>query len=115
MVAQKVIIKSSKNNVHVSLTDARGLLLYKRSCGMEEGLTGNKRGTAYAGEVLGQTFARELLDRGYTSILKVVFVGFGPGRFSAIKSLMASFKVDTLIEQTTAPHNGCRRRKNPRK
>ena len=103
----KVYISSSYNNTIVSLADVSGKVIAWKSAG-SVGFKGTKKGTAFAASKVGETVA---LIAGKLGLEKVhVYVkGIGPGRDSAVRSLMThGLNLMSIRDVTPVPHNGCR-------
>ncbi|MBU3934746.1 30S ribosomal protein S11 [Patescibacteria group bacterium] len=106
----KVYISSSYNNTIITLADLTGNALTWKSAG-SVGFRGTKKGTAFAASKVGETISNVALKLGVEKIY--IFVkGIGPGRDSAIRSLIAhGLNVAAIKDITPIPHNGCRPKK----
>ena len=103
----KVFISSSYNNTIVSLADVTGKVLAWKSAG-SVGFKGTKKGTAFASSKVGETIAAIAVKMGIEK-LQVFVKGIGPGRDSAVRSLVAhGLNVISIKDVTPIPHNGCR-------
>jgi len=106
----KAYISSSYNNTIITLTDLVGKALIWKSAG-SVGFKGTKKGTAFASSKVGESIANIALKLGIERI-HVFVKGIGPGRDSAIRSLMThGLNIVTIKDITPIPHNGCRPRK----
>ncbi|MBU4274911.1 30S ribosomal protein S11 [Patescibacteria group bacterium] len=109
----KVYISSSYNNTIITLTDLIGKALTWKSAG-SVGFKGTKKGTAFAASKVGETISNIILKMGIEKI-HVFVKGIGPGRDSAVRSLMThGLNIITIKDITPIPHNGCRPRKTRR-
>lgn len=106
----RVYISSSYNNTIITLTDLIGDALAQKSAG-SVGFKGAKKGTAFAASKVGETISNIATKLGIEKIY--VFVkGIGPGRDSAVRSLMThGLNIAAIKDITPIPHNGCRPRK----
>ena len=106
-------ITATFNNTIVTITDPKGGVIAWSSSG-RAGFKGSRKSTAFAGSVVGQEAARQVVSRGMREV-EVRVQGPGAGRESAIRSLQAAGLSITLIKDVTPmPHNGCRPRKRRR-
>ena len=100
-------IKSSFNNVIISLCNASGQVISWSSAG-KMGFRGSKKNTPYAAQVAAEECAKEAHEFGLRKV-KVYVKGPGSGRESAIRSIHNSgIEVTEIIDVTPMPHNGCR-------
>lgn len=106
----RMYIQASFNNTIVSITDEYGNLLASASAG-SVGFKGARKSTLYAAQVTTQ----KVLDKVKIYPIKnidVVVSGVGPGRDSAVRSLIGSgYILGTIKDKTPLPHNGCRPKK----
>jgi small subunit ribosomal protein S11 len=100
-------IKSSFNNVIISLCNASGQVISWSSAG-KMGFRGSKKNTPYAAQVAAEDCAKEAFEFGLRKV-KVFVKGPGQGRESAIRSLHNfGIEVTEIVDVTPLPHNGCR-------
>jgi small subunit ribosomal protein S11 len=100
-------IKSSFNNVIISLCNATGQVISWSSAG-KMGFRGSKKNTPYAAQVAAEDCAKEAFEYGLRKV-KVFVKGPGQGRESAIRSLHNfGIEVTEIVDVTPLPHNGCR-------
>lgn len=105
-----VYISSSYNNTIVTLSDLSGNVLAAKSAG-SVGFKGTKKGTSFAASKVGETIAGIVLKLGIEKV-HVFVKGIGPGRDSAVRSLVAQgLNVVSIKDVTPIPHNGCRQAK----
>ena len=103
----KVYISSSYNNTIVSLGDVGGNILAQKSAG-SVGFKGTKKGTAFAASKVGETISVIAAKLGIEKV-RVYVKGIGPGRDSAVRSLMThGLNIASIKDTTPIPHNGCR-------
>ncbi|WMJ75230.1 30S ribosomal protein S11 [Cytophagaceae bacterium ABcell3] len=100
-------IKSTFNNIIISLTNSSGQVISWASAG-KMGFRGSKKNTPYAAQVAAQNCAQTAYDLGLRKV-EVFVKGPGSGRESAIRTLQNSGIEVTMIKDVTPlPHNGCR-------
>lgn len=100
-------IKSTFNNIIISLTNAQGQVISWSSAG-KEGFRGSKKNTPYAAQVAAGNCSRDAYDAGLRKV-KVYVKGPGAGRESAIRTIHnAGIEVMEIVDVTPIPHNGCR-------
>lgn len=106
-------VAASFNNTIVSITDLRGQVIAWSSAG-KCGFRGSRKSTAYAAQVVAQDAARNAMAHGLKDIT-IHVSGPGLGRDSAIRGLQAiGLEINSIIDKTPVPHNGCRARKRRR-
>ncbi|MFA5265878.1 MAG: 30S ribosomal protein S11 [Opitutaceae bacterium] len=106
-------VLASFNNTIVSITDARGQVVSWSSAG-KCGFRGSRKSTAYAAQIVAQDAARNAMAHGLKDIT-IHVSGPGLGRDSAIRGLQAiGLEINSIIDITPVPHNGCRARKRRR-
>jgi small subunit ribosomal protein S11 len=106
-------ILASFNNTLVSSTDAKGQVIAWSSAG-KCNFRGSRKSTAYAAQVVAQDAARNAMSHGLKDVV-IKVSGPGLGRDSAIRALQAiGLEINTIIDVTPVPHNGCRPRKRRR-
>jgi small subunit ribosomal protein S11 len=106
-------IRSTFNNVTITLTDPNGNVLSWASSGTV-GFKGSRKSTPYAAGLAAEEAARRAMDHGLRQV-DVRIKGPGSGREAAIRSLQAAgLQVTSIRDCTPVPHNGCRPRKRRR-
>jgi len=106
-------ILASFNNTIVSITDGKGAVIAWSSAG-KCNFRGSRKSTAYAAQVVAQDAARNAMSHGLKDVV-IKVSGPGLGRDSAIRALQAiGLEINTIIDVTPVPHNGCRPRKRRR-
>ena len=106
-------ILASFNNTIVSITDGKGAVIAWSSAG-KCNFRGSRKSTAYAAQVVAQDAARNAMSHGLKDVV-IKVSGPGLGRDSAIRALQAiGLEINTIIDVTPIPHNGCRPRKRRR-
>jgi len=106
-------IRSTFNNILISITDINGNVLICASPGVL-GFKGSKRATSFAAQIVAETLGLKMLKYGI-STAKIVLKGVGKGRNSAIMGFKAAgIVITTIVDMTTTPHNGCRPKKQRR-
>lgn len=100
-------VHATFNNTIITITDQQGNAVSWASAGTV-GFKGTRKSTPYAAQVAASQAAQEAQDHGMREV-DVYVKGPGPGRESAIRSLMqAGLKVVSITDVTPIPHNGCR-------
>jgi len=103
----QVHIKSTFNNIIISMTNESGQVISWSSAG-KMGFRGSKKNTPYAAQVAAADCAQKAYDLGMRKA-EVFVKGPGAGRESAIRTVQNSGIEVTLIKDVTPiPHNGCR-------
>jgi small subunit ribosomal protein S11 len=106
----RLVIHAGRNNTIMTLTDWRYQVLKICSGGLC-GLKGAHRGTSEAGVRVATNITDEAKSRGFREMV-VVLKGFGPGRDSAFRTVVASGLLVRKIEDATPiRHGGTRPRK----
>lgn len=106
-------ILASFNNTIVSITDQKGQVIAWSSAG-KCNFRGSRKSTAYAAQVVAQDAARNAMSHGLKDVV-IKVSGPGLGRDSAIRALQAiGLEINTIIDVTPVPHNGCRPQKRRR-
>jgi small subunit ribosomal protein S11 len=114
-----VYIKSTFNNIILSITTQSGAVLFQTSAGAC-GFKGPKKSTPYAGQVVGEKARTWLLTNSIKAV-SIILKGPNSSRESAVKALAShtesqqknsqSYVITLLSDVTPVPHNGCRSRK----
>ena len=100
-------IKSTFNNVIISITNSQGQIISWSSAG-KMGFRGSKKNTPYAAQVASLDCAKVAFDAGLRKV-EVFVKGPGSGRDSAIRNLQTvGLEVTSIMDITPLPHNGCR-------
>lgn len=103
-------IRVSPNNTIFSITDAQGVLLLIRSCGIE-GFKNCKKGTNVAAQATATTFGTKMLEKGF-KMVRVRIRGLGPGRMSSVKGLqLAGVNIISITDATPVSDNPPRPKK----
>lgn len=101
------------NNTKVTFTDMNGNVISWSSSG-KCNFRGSRKSTAYAAQVVTQDAGRVAMSHGMKE-LSVKLNGPGMGRDSAVRALQAlGFIVNSIVDATPVPHNGCRAPKRRR-
>ena len=100
-------IQSTFNNTIVSISDNDGNIISWSSAG-QKGFKGSRKSTPYAAQVAADSAAAKALEFGMKS-LSVEVKGPGSGRETALRALQArGFKITSIRDTTSMPHNGTR-------
>lgn len=106
-----VHIQATFNNTIVTVTDSGGNALTASSAGAC-GFRGSKKGTAYAAQIASEKAANEAKQQYGLSKADVSVRGIGQGRDAAIRALQnVDIFVNSIRDETTIPHGGCRPKK----
>ena len=100
-------VKATFNNVLVTITDSDGNVLSWSSAG-KEGFKGSRKNTPYAAQLSAETAAKAAYEMGLRKV-DVFVKGPGSGRESAVRAMSnMGLEVNSIIDKTPIPHNGCR-------
>ena len=103
----QVHIKSTFNNIIISVTNSTGQVISWASAG-KMGFRGSKKNTPYAAQVAAQNCSQTAFDLGLRKV-EVFVKGPGAGRESAIRTIQnVGIEVTMIKDVTPLPHNGCR-------
>ncbi|MBU6474445.1 MAG: 30S ribosomal protein S11 [Alphaproteobacteria bacterium] len=106
-------VNSTFNNTIVTITDAQGNTLAWSTAG-HQGFKGSRKSTPYAAQIAAEDAGRKAQEHGVKT-LEVLVKGPGSGRESALRALQSvGFTINSIIDITPVPHNGCRPRKRRR-
>lgn len=108
-----VNITSTFNNTIVVFADQNGNVLAWATTG-SSGFKGARKGTPYAAQITTENAARQAQEIGVQNV-DVRVRGVGAGRDSSIRALNnLGFRVTSITDVTSLPHNGCRAPKRRR-
>jgi len=100
-------IHASFNNTIITITDRQGNALGWATAG-GSGFRGSRKSTPFAAQVAAEKVGTAVKEFGVKN-LDVRIKGPGPGRESAVRSLNNNgFKITSITDVTSIPHNGCR-------
>ena len=100
-------VHASFNNTIITITDRKGNALSWATAG-GSGFRGSRKSTPFAAQVAAERAGEVAKEYGVKN-LDVMIKGPGPGRESTIRSLNAiGFKINSIVDVTPIPHNGCR-------
>jgi len=106
-------VNSTFNNTIVTITDAQGNTLAWSTAG-HQGFKGSRKSTPYAAQMASEDAGRKAKEHGVKT-LDVLVKGPGSGRESALRALQSvGFVINSIVDITPVPHNGCRPRKRRR-
>jgi small subunit ribosomal protein S11 len=101
------------NNTKVTFSDLQGNVISWCSAG-KCNFRGSRKSTAYASQVVTQTAGRAAMSHGLKEVV-VKIKGPGMGRDSAVRAIQAlGLIINSIIDTTPIPHNGCRPKKRRR-
>lgn len=113
VIEGKAYIQASFNNTIVTIADLDGNVLAWNSAGAS-GFKGPKKATPYAAQISAEKAAEKSKIYGLERV-HVVVKGAGNGREQAIRGLhTGGLNVESIVDVTTIPHNGCRPKKTRR-
>ena len=108
-----VHVKATFNNTIVTITDPAGNVISWASAG-KVGYSGSRKSSAFAATVAAQDAAKTAMSSGLKEV-EVSLKGTGAGRESAVRALISSGLIVSVIrDETPVPHNGCLPRKRRR-
>jgi small subunit ribosomal protein S11 len=108
-----VHILATFNNTKVSFSDKQGNVIAWSNAG-KCGFRGSRKSTAYAAQVVTQDAGRKAMSHGLKEV-DIRLNGPGMGRDSAVRTLQSlGFIVNSILDVTPVPHNGCRPKKRRR-
>ena len=108
-----VHVKATFNNTIVTITDPAGNVISWASAG-KVGYSGSRKSSAFAATVAAQDAAKTAMSSGLKEV-EVSLKGTGAGRESAVRALISSGLIVSVIrDETPVPHNGCRPRQRRR-
>ena len=100
-------VTATFNNTIVTITDDSGNVIAWSSAGAK-GFKGSRKSTPYAAQIAADTAATKALEHGL-KVLTVKLKGPGAGRETALRALQSrGFKILSIKDTTTMPHNGSR-------
>ena len=100
-------VNATFNNTIVSITDDSGNVIAWSSAG-SIGFKGSRKSTPYAAQMAADTAATKAQEHGLKT-LTVKLKGPGAGRETALRALQSrGFKILSIKDITTMPHNGSR-------
>lgn len=109
----QVHIKSSFNNIIISVTNSTGQVISWASAG-KMGFRGSKKNTPYAAQMAAQNCCQVAYDLGMRKA-DIFVKGPGSGRESAMRTVQnLGIDVVNIFDVTPMPHNGCRPAKRRR-
>jgi len=108
-----VHVKSSFNNTIISVSSVEGDVIAQGSSG-RLGYKGSRKSTPFAATQIAANIARDIKEMGVRKV-DVRLKGPGAGRDAAVRAIgAAGINIDTLLDVTPLPHNGCRAAKKRR-
>lgn len=100
-------INVSYNNTTITITDTKGEVLAWATSGLL-GFKGAKKSTPYAANAVAKNVTEKIKKFNLIN-LKITVKGIGPGRESAIRSMVASgLNITAITDRTPIAHNGVR-------
>ena len=100
-------VNAAFNNTIVSIADNSGNVIAWSSAG-SNGFKGSRKSTPYAAQIAADAAATKAQEHGL-KILTVKLKGPGSGRETALRALQSrGFKILSIKDTTTMPHNGSR-------
>ncbi|MCL2439571.1 MAG: 30S ribosomal protein S11 [Alphaproteobacteria bacterium] len=103
-------VVASFNNTRITITDLAGNVIAWSTSGVQ-GFTGAKKSTPFAAQQTAEVAGRKAMEHGIR-YLDVKLDGPGTGRESAVRALQSlGITVNSIVDITRVPHNGCRAKK----
>ena len=103
----KAYISATFNNTIVTIADDSGNVIAWASAG-SKGFKGSRKSTPYAAQIAADHAATKAQEHGL-KVLTVKLKGPGAGRETALRALQSrGFKIVSIKDTTTMPHNGSR-------
>ena len=100
-------VNSTFNNTIITITDAQGNAISWSSAG-HLGFKGSRKSTPYAAQIAAEDAGKKAKEHGMKN-LEVLVTGPGSGRESALRALQSvGFTINSIVDITPVPHNGCR-------
>ncbi len=102
-------VQATFNNTIITITDTQGNVLSWSTAG-HKGFKGSRKSTPYAAQIAAADAGEKALPYGVKT-LDVLVKGPGPGREAAIRALGSEnlgFTINSIMDITPIPHNGCR-------
>ena len=100
-------VNATFNNTIVTITDDSGNVIAWSSAG-SKGFKGSRKSTPYAAQIAADAAATKAQEHGLKT-LTVKLKGPGAGRETALRALQSrGFKILSIKDTTTMPHNGPR-------
>lgn len=113
ILSGRVYVSSSYNNTIITLTNDIGRVLVCKSAGAV-GFKGTKKSTSFAASRVAEAIAN-VCKKIAVEKISVFVKGIGPGRESAVRTLVnQGLNVISIRDITPIPHNGCLPRKRRR-
>lgn len=102
-----VYIQSTFNNTIVTITNLTGDTLSWASAG-SSGFKGARKSTPFAAQTAAEKAAIQAFSGGLKNV-EILVKGQGSGRETAIRAIENSgFRISSIQDITSVPHNGCR-------
>lgn len=100
-------VSSTFNSTIITITDAQGNAISWSSAG-HLGFKGSRKSTPYAAQMAAEEDAgKKSQEHGMKNL--EVLVTCGSGRGSALRALQSvGFTINSIVDITPVPHNGCR-------
>jgi len=102
-----VYIQSTFNNTIITITNLVGDTISWASAG-SSGFRGSRKKSPFAAQTAAEKAALDASKTGIESV-NILVKGQGSGRETAIRAIeSAGFKISSIEDTTSLPHNGCR-------
>ncbi|MFH1878340.1 MAG: 30S ribosomal protein S11 [Candidatus Omnitrophota bacterium] len=109
----RVYVHATFNNTIVSVTDTKGEIICWSSPGIV-GFKGSRKSTPFAASVAAKDAVKKAKAHGIKEV-DIFVKGPGAGKESAARSVRSEgLMVNSIMDLTPTPHNGCRPRKRRR-
>lgn len=102
-----VYIQSTFNNTIITITNLTGDTISWASAG-SSGFKGARKSTPFAAQTAAEKAAIKAFSNGLKNV-EILLKGQGSGRETAIRAIENSgFRINSIQDITSVPHNGCR-------
>lgn len=102
-----VYIQSTFNNTIINITNLTGDTISWASAG-SSGFKGARKSTPFAAQTAAEKAAIQAFSGGLKNV-EILVKGQGSGRETAIRAIESSgFRISSIQDITSVPHNGCR-------
>jgi len=109
-----VYIKTSLNNIFVSISDLKGKVNYLKSSGSLGFKSARERRSKQAYEIILKEVTKELVEKKWFNVF-ILFKGLNRRSFKWLRYLnQGGIKVKLVKDVTRLPYNGCRLKKERR-
>ncbi|QEK38923.1 30S ribosomal protein S11 [Candidatus Nesciobacter abundans] len=110
----KVYIKATSNNTIMTLVSNETKQVIAWCSPGVVNIKGSRKSTPYAAQTAANKLSEKMHEFGMVEV-DIVLVGLGSGRDSAMKAIQGNgFRINSVEDRTSFPHNGCKLPRRPR-